>query len=482
MLFRSRGQGREMTIREESYGTRSSIPHVLLADIDERTKAAIASFRSRYAFLIIEQRARRSYPYGDLAVHVVGFVNEVETKEIGKSPMGEGAEGDELFDYRSGDQRGRTGIESSMESVLRGRMGKEQYDKSDRPLWRVEPQPGRDVQLTIDMTLQMEVEAFLSRPAEMPAGVSVPRGAAVVIHIPSGEILAMANTPRFDPNTLGRDYAELSRPEAGQPFLNRAVAQYNLGSIFKGVTATAALHERLVSLHTEIVCTGRFDPRSEHYKCNNIYGHGSMGLLDAMRVSCNVYFYHLGMMLRSQKLVEWATRFGFGQKTGIMIGGEASGNLDVRDDPKNIAIGQGSLLATPLQAARFAGMLATGGRMTEVHLVRGPRQSPPPVIDMSLDNRLMAHVRAGWAEAVGEAGGTGRGGRSDRINIAGKTGSAQNPHGAAHAWFVGFAPVERPQIAFAVFYENAGSGGAVSAPVAKMIVERALDLGLITAH
>lgn len=366
-----------------------------------------------------------------------------------------------------------------MEHILRGRRGKEQYDKSDRPLWRIEPRPGGDVRLTLDSTFQMEVEALLDRPPELPADGGVVRGAAVVISIPSGEILAMATTPRFDPNTLGRDYAELSRPEAGRPFVNRAVSQYPLGSIFKGITATAALHEGVISPHSEIICTGRYSPHLDRYRCNNIYGHGAMSLIPAMRVSCNVYFYHLGMMLGSPRLVEWAGRFGLGQKTGLMIGGEAAGNLDAGDDPKNIAIGQGAILVTPLQAARFAGMLATGGKMNEVHLVKSPRPSPPPLVDMSLDEGHMATMRKAWAEVVSGQGGTGRRAYSDRVSIAGKTGSAQDPPRASHAWFVGFAPVENPQIAFAVFYQNAGGGGTVAAPVARMIVERALDMGLI---
>ncbi len=475
-----RAQGRRMIIREESYGTRSSIAHILKSDIDERTKAAVTAFRSRYGFLLVEQHARRSYPYGEMACHIVGYINETSVEEIGTSPLGAEAEPDELFDYRSGDDRGRSGIEASMEAALRGHRGKEQYDKSDRRLWREEPQPGQDVQLTIDSTLQLEVEAFLSRPPEMPAEGGVPRGAAVVIDIATGEILAMASTPRYNPNTLGSEYDQLIQPEAGNPFLHRALSAYDLGSIFKGVTATAALHEGKAGLQTQHTCMGQYDPRLPRFHCNNRSGHGTLDMVEAMRYSCNVYFYHLGAGLRTPKLAEWGRRFGFAQRTGIMLRGESAGKIDERTDPKNLAIGQGALLVTPLQAARFAAMLATGGRMTEVHLVRSPRPAAPKRIDMSLNQAYVSHVREMWAEVVSEQGGTGhRTVYSDRVSIAGKTGSAQNPHGPTHAWFVGFAPAENPQLAFAVFFENAGGGGTVAGPVAKQIVERALDLGLI---
>jgi penicillin-binding protein 2 len=421
-----------------------------------------------------------------LAAHVVGYLTEVNEKWVGKCPDGSepADEAARLAAYRLGDLRGAAGLEASMEGRLRGVRGSVTRERSGRLLQRLDPVVGSDVTLTLDAAFQSEVEAFLGRPPNLPTDCGVARGAAVVIDLRTGGILALASTPRFDPNTLADDYADLTAEGAGDPFVHRAIAaRLSLGSIYKIIAATAALHEGLIDEGTTFYCQGCLDPRDpEHFRCLGI--HNEIALHDAMRKSCNVYFYHVGMLLGSRRLTEWGRRFGLGSRCGLLLPGEGAGSLPDGIDPRNLAVGQGLLAVTPLQVARMAALVATNGRMNEIHIVQSPRAQPVGRVELDLKPSLMAIVRRGLKGVVNEIGGTGySSARSLLVEIAGKTGTAQSGlKDKDHSWFVGYAPADDPQIAFAVVLEHAGKGSTVAGPVARQIVETALRQNLITAN
>ncbi|HOI54634.1 MAG TPA: penicillin-binding transpeptidase domain-containing protein [Phycisphaerae bacterium] len=476
--------GRSVPIREEVGGP-GGLAHPILVDVNEVTKAIVAAMQTDYGWLVFEQHAKRVYPYNDCAAHVVGRVTEVDEQILGSSPDGNGdAAEDPRRAYRLHDMVGVTGVELGMERQLRGRRGMEHRDKADVLLRHEPPEPGQDVRLTLDVPLQSEIEAFMSRPPTPPESSGVVRGAAVVIDIRTGALLALVSLPRYNLNTFADDFPDLRTAE-GKPLVHRAIGgQYSQGSIFKAVTATAALHERRITPSTVFVCNGIFDPARDpdHFKCLGV--HGPIRLHEAIVKSCNVYFYHTGMAVGSEKLCLWGRRFGFGTRCGLLIPGEKAGNLPAAENPKNLAIGQGGIMVTPLQAARFMALIAADGRMTEVHVVESPRPADRPIIrvNMDLTPAHMAVIRAGLTGVVNEEGGTGRRhAHSDLVRIAGKTGTAQVRRGVPpHAWFVGFAPAENPQIAFSVVFENGGGGGTVAGPVARQIAEAALRLGIIT--
>jgi len=508
----SAARGRDILVREETYRAPGSVPHAIIRDLGEEAKAVIVGLQRDKPFLLIRERAERRCRYGDLAGHVIGYVSEVPEELLSADP--DGARDDhgwtldpaermrgsgpdrELRRYQLGDSCGRAGLEAALEPVLRGARGLERRHRHGQVLERVPQRAGKDVVLTLDVPFQNDVEAFLDRPMNLPAGYGTPRGAAVVIDLADGGILALASTPRPDPNLIrDADYYEKLRTDTEAcPLMHRAVAgQFSLGSIFKCVTATAGLHERVIAPNTTLHCMGALD--LEHpgrFRCLGI--HGDIALQRAIRVSCNVFFYQVGQLLGSARLTDWGRRFGFGRAVGILLPGEAAGYLPDNIDPRNLAIGQGELMVTPLQVARMIALVATDGRMNEVHLVKevrlatedGVTKLPRPIrrVDMGLDPRLVAEVRRALTGAVNETDGTGyKTVRSPDIVIAGKTGSAQSGAGREpHSWFVGFAPANRPQIAVAVVVEHAGHGGTVAGPVARQIIEAALRHGIITAH
>jgi penicillin-binding protein 2 len=488
-------------IREESVGRRG-IAHPILSDLDEQTKAAVGILEGRYSFLyedqhgrhypalVVQEHAKRHYPYGDCAAHVVGYIGEVSQKEVGESPdhdLDPNAEPDSRRVYHLHDQVGKEGIEASMERYLRGTRGLEQYDKANRFLSQQDPKPGDDVHLTIDVAYQTEVEAALAKPDLSDAAPGyMPRGAAVVIDLRDGGVLAMASVPRFNPASLSADYPDLIAKGSGEPLLHRAIAgQLPPGSVFKIVTASAGLSEGKITTSTTFNCTGFFDPEQQgRWKCWNwrTGGHGEISLHRALSDSCDVYFYHVGLKLGVPAMVDWGRRFGFGTKIGLELPGEQTGEISLENHPCNLAIGQGKFTATPLQVARMCALAATGGRLShEVHLVEAPQARPLPPVDLGLSPAVVAAIRSGMVSVVNDPGATGyKTVHSSLLTIAGKSGSAESRGNTlTHSWFVAYAPAENPQVAVAVVFEHAGGGSKVAGPVAKKIIETALRQGLI---
>ncbi|MCX5684637.1 MAG: penicillin-binding transpeptidase domain-containing protein, partial [Planctomycetota bacterium] len=269
--------------------------------------------------------------------------------------------------------------------------------------------------------------------------------------------------------------------------VNRAISgQYPLGSVFKAVTTTAALHEGVITPQTVFTCEGVLDPaHPNRFGCDVFRSHGAvhgpLPLRAAIQKSCNIYFYHVAEALSrdasgkmdfaygSARLQAWADRLGLGRPTGIGLGGEPAGNVKV-SDPRNLAVGQGEVLVTPLQVAQLYGLVATDGRMPPVRLIRSADLPPRP--PLGLNPRYMAALRDGLTAVINEQGGTGYAtAYLPDIRYAGKTGTAQSGHTEPHAWFAGFAPAENPRIAFAVIVEYGGHGGTAAGPVVREIVK-----------
>lgn len=473
--------GRPIRVREETYGERTSVAHPIVYDVDLKAVGAISSRADEFPGLVVQPTRKREYPYGNVAPHVIGMVGEVSAEDLAEGGLNEPYPRGNLRRYWPGDLAGRGGVEGACEDLLRGARGMFQKGIEGNLLEDLDAVPGRDVHLTLDIALQSDVEELMDR-----ASTGTGAGAAVVLDCRTGEVLVLASSPRYDLRTFGDDYAQLAR-NPKSPFLHRAIAgRYPMGSTFKAIAATAALEEGVITPRSFLTCEGILHAASPNrFRCH-IYpsGHGAVPLRTAIQKSCNVFFYHIGEMLGRtadgkidlrlgrDRLQAWASRFGLGRTTGLGLPGEAAGRIDV-PDPRNLAIGQGELQVTPLQAAQVYGLVATTGQMPPLRLIRelappaGPGRPGP-----ALHPQLMSALRDAFAAVVNEQGGTGYGYATlPDIRVAGKTGTAQAGRGEDHAWFTGFAPAENPRIAFAVIVEHGGHGGTAAAPIAREIVK-----------
>jgi penicillin-binding protein 2 len=336
----------------------------------------------------------------------------------------------------------------------------------DLPL-PVKAAPGHSLNLTLDMALQRKAEALLEGKA----------GAIIAVDPRNGEILAMASKPDFDPNIFaGRcsteDWNELMNGR-DKPLLNRAImGEYPPGSTFKIVTATAALEEGKIDKNTIFYCNGQFRLGKWVFHCHKRNGHGWVNIHEALVESCNVFFYnvaHNGVTV--SMMHKYALMYGLGEKTGIDLPGERHGFVTKTGrypgNKINMCIGQGDLTVTPLQMASLISVIANRGFSYKPHIVSQPEgNSPELLVDLRghVSGRTINIIREGLKGVVMR-------GHSRQANLpdhqtAGKTGSSQNPHGDEHAWFIGFAPFNKPEIAVSIVVENAGRGSEVAAPIA----------------
>ncbi|MGQ9677718.1 MAG: penicillin-binding protein 2 [bacterium] len=418
----------------------------------------------------------RNYPYCELYSHVIGHLGEITEEELVDDST-----------YRRMDFIGRTGVEASYEKFLRGKDGFEFVEVDARgreigPLAEKRPEPpipGKDIYLTIDHRLQT-LAAQLTQNYE--------RAAVVGIAVKNGEILCLLSRPQFDPNIflspLNPTLWMRLVNNPSKPFYNRAISSgYPPGSTFKPLTALAALKDKVITPTTTLLpCKGSFRYGNRTFKC--WAAHGTLNLLEAIEQSCNVYFYQVGLRLNLDSLVKFCQQFGLGKPTGVDIPGENPGNIPSKNylDRRygkgkwskgillNFAIGQGEITLTPLQLATLYSCIANEGHYFRPHVVSHidsagiPIKSTPTYrIDVPLNKKDLEQVKRALTKVV--EFGTGRAAQRGGVTIAGKTGTAQNPPRPDHAWFVGYAPAEDPEIVFAVLVENAGHGGAVAAPI-----------------
>ncbi len=448
--------------------------------------AKIEEWRLELPGIIVEVEPQRAYPTSRFAAHLLGYVREANEEQLKHGR------------YRRGDMVGQSGLERLLDEFLRGQDGGERIEvdamgRQMRLIQATDPQPGAEVVTTIDRRVQEAAERAMEGHA----------GAVVVMDPRNGDILALVSTPAFqidqftgtiDPEAWRRIVQD---PE--HPLLNRTIqSQYAPGSVFKIVVAAAGLQEGTLTPGDRTYCTGEFHLGKWTFKDWKQGGHGHVDLLGAIRQSCNIFFYEKGLKIGGTAIARYARAFGFGTATQIDLPGERLGLIP---DPRpgrdrraatwyagetvNMSIGQGRVLVTPMQVARFMGAVANGGVLWKPRLVqrierpgRGVVWHDPGTVTghVELSPMVWAFLRHSLWSVVNE-GGTGGGARIPGVDVAGKTGTAQmiaksrSDRGQDHAWFAAFAPVRDPEVVVVVLVERGGKGGQVAAPVAKKVLE-----------
>jgi penicillin-binding protein 2 len=483
--------------------------HVVFEGLSLEAVAEIEANPQQYPGVQLLHSFRREYPQQSLAAHLVGYLGAINDKELAaKSASQRLANSKEPL---RDDRIGRAGIERQYDSELRGHPG-EIVDEID-PRGKViesktvqEGSAGQDLVTTVDPALQRSAEALLDSAVARRIDGGNDRayesgGAVLVMDIHDGAILAAASTPRFDPNTfIQRNNQEIQRwlSDADRPLFDRTV-QMALppGSVFKIISAAALLDSGVNPL-APVDCEGYLHQpdalRCAIYRHFGI-GHGPVTLADALARSCNVYFFHYAEQVGAGPLVDWGRRFGLGSVAGIDLPAEVHGafptdgtkNTPPADDPRLIAIGQGPVTTTPLQVARIMAAVANGGYLVRPYVVRrgssnrpekGVRAAAPAPIP-GLNPAMLAVIRNGLRQAVADDEGTAHATVDiDQVAIAGKTGTAEvGGHLPEHAWFAGFVPADRPQVALVVVLEHAGEAATAAGPVVQHLVKRMCDLG-----
>ena len=474
----------------------------------------VQSYIGRRAALVLEEERHllpgvtilptpiRHYPDGALLGHLIGYTSLIPAERLERLL---------LRQYERDDVIGRSGLEAVAEAELRGSPGRIQVEvdavgRTANVLdTLVEAQPGHTVILTVDTRLQEAATRLLQQALDRTGALN---GAAIAMVPQTGEILALVSLPSYDNNLFARgispsDYRRLNE-DPRRPLVNTAIAgQYPPGSTFKIVVAAAALEERVVYPDQKVICRGRIDLPSGHVFRDWLpSGHGPLGVVDAMAQSCDVYFYSVGggwepagiRGLSPEKLGSYAQLFGFGTPVGLGLPGEEPGLIPTpawkqhtKDEPwylgdtYNISIGQGDLLATPLQVLNAMNVIANGGTLYRPQLVLEvrdaeghPRQSfePDAIRRVPVTAQHLALIRQGLRKAITSPDGTTYAALKEHtLAIAGKTGTSEVSQSVApHAWFVGYAPAHNPMISVVVFVQHGGEGSRVAAPVAADIM------------
>jgi penicillin-binding protein 2 len=460
--------------------------------------AFVESHSIEYPELTLIQVQQRLYPRHEVAAATLGYVGEVSEEMIAKpgSP------------YRPGDVAGKFGIEREYDQVLSGRDGMRRVIVNSRgeevgSLTTINALPGNDLRLTLDLDLQMAAEASM---ADRP-------GAVVALNPRTGEVLAMVSHPSFDPNDfakrIDRGAWEKLMEDPLKPMMNKAIqAQLAPGSVFKIVTATAALETGTIQPDFSLHCAGEVEIYGHTYHdwvWEKHRGHGSVDLHRAIIVSCDVYFYTLGKLLGIEKIDYFAQRLGLGARTGIDLPGEAAGLIPSPEwvqrafkhkwyagETMSVAIGQGAVVVTPLQLAHTIGAIALGGTFARPRLAFRDQLlalgvDPPEetTSNFPLSDPTLEAVSRGMWGVVNEGEGTGADARCPGIDIAGKTGTAQvvsvdlmksaeNAGYKNNAWFVGFAPSNKPEIVVAALVMR-GEHSTVAVPVVREVIKAYFD-------
>jgi penicillin-binding protein 2 len=445
----------------------------------------------------VEVEPRRFYPHNSIAAHLLGYVGEITEDQL-KRRRNRG--------YRVGDRIGKSGLEWTLEHYLRGQDGGLQVEVDARGrqlmvLQQVPFQPGANALLTLDIELQEVTEEALGDRA----------GAVIAGDPNTGEILAMVSHPAYDPNLFSsgistRDWQELLK-DPRHPLQNRVImAQYPPGSVYKIVTALAGLEEHVITPKTKLFCPGHYKLGDREFSCWKEAGHGWLNLHQAIVQSCDVFFYQVGERLGVNRIAEYAKRLGLGQPTGFDPEREKPGLIPTADwkrsrfglpwhagETLSVAIGQGFDLITPLQAFVMISAVANGGTLVvpqvvdQVKSANGKilvKDEPKTLGRVQADPENLRIIRDALQGAVQGVRGTGHRARVEGVQIAGKTGTAQVvgyqgkdgddtvPYEFRdHAWFVCFAPAEKPQIALSILVEHGGHGGAEAAPIAQRILQ-----------
>ena len=484
----------------------SSTKAIRIADnISREAVAEFSESSDKFVGINIVVEPVRQYTSGSLASHILGYAGKINSQEYEQRKS----------TYGSNDIIGKTGIEYVFEEYLKGKNGTKQIDMAvdgttTAEYVSKEATAGSDVVLTIDANLQKVTEdALASNIQKIASGgfgkaYNAKAGACVVMNVNSGEVLAMASYPNYDPSDfvggISTEAWNNYTNNAAKPLVDKAIQNsYSPGSTYKMVTAIAGLESGAINLNTKINDTGVYKKYGISMNCwyytDYHRGHGYLNVSEAIEKSCNYFFYETGDRLGIDKLAEFARYFGLGTKTGIELQGETAGVLADRETKKqkhpddqnwnpgntlNASIGQGDNEFSPLQMARYISMLANGGHKIDVSIVKTIRNSDGSEAsreeinkfvnkklgleedtqeEKQLNQNYLNAVLQGMKSVTSDTGGTAYVRFKDfNISVGGKTGSAEAPNNQVHAWFVGFAPFENPEIAIVVMVENGGHG------------------------
>ncbi len=476
--------------------TRSKYQNVVIKEnLSMEEMSYVLAHQNEHPELTIVEEPRRLYRYGPLAAHALGYIGEISDKQLKWT---------EFSGRRQGDIIGKYGVERSYNRNLTGIDGQQRLlvnsiGRTIEELQSVDSSPGNNLTVTLDLDLQKIAETELGSDP----------GAVVAFDPVRGDVFVMASHPAFDPNLFATritrsDWARLSS-DTENPLQNRAIqAEFSPGSTFKLVMAIAGLETGVISPEDTIFCRGGINLYGHFFHCWKEGGHGTVNMSQAIRQSCNVYFYLLGQKLGIDNIAQYSKRLGLGHVSGVDLAGEADGLVPSQEWKKrttgqkwyagetiSVAIGQGAMNVTPIQLARAVGMIATG-QEPPLHLIKEERQLRGPATAVAATTTQASQpyfkednlriVRDGMWRVVNESG-TGRGAMVQGFEVCGKTGTAQTistearktlsdeakSKYAPNAWFVGFAPRDNPEIVVCVIVQRGNSGGGVAAPIAGKI-------------
>lgn len=475
----------EIIAKIDAAGDRPFEPVRLRRDVPKEAIAALEEDRMDLPGVLVQVEPVRDYLYGTLAAHLLGYLGEINDRDLAAL---------RTQGYEAGELIGKDGIERIYDRFVKGRHGQIQaeVDAQGRPLRviaKIPPTTGDTLTLGIDLDVQ--------KAAEDALGSRV--GAVVAMDPNDGAIVALASHPAFDPNLFATGitttaWTRLLRDPL-QPLLDRATqGGYPMGSVFKIVTATAALDLGLVNTDTRFYCPGFYNLGGHIFHDHE--AHGNLNFLEGIAQSCNVVFWTLARPVGPDNLAKYARMYGLGQTTGVDLVQESAGVIPdpswkarvwkepwYAGDTLNSAVGQGYTLATPIQVARLLAAVANGGRLVTPHLVtqittpQGQlvrRVAPPATGEVRLHPQTIAVLRAGLAAVVTR--GTAASIQIPGLAVAGKTGTAENPHGKPHAWFAGYAPTDSPRLVVVALVENVGFGAEFAAPIVQRVLQVAFDV------
>jgi penicillin-binding protein 2 len=497
-------------LKKEMARSKSFKEVLIKGDISRKEVAFVEENNMSLPGIHIKAEPLRNYVFNSLASHTLGYLGEISktSLERHKDPS-----------YKQGDFVGKNGLENIYESVLKGEKGYKEVEvdvsgRELKALRKFPPQSGANLLLTLDVRVQQELEKAMKGTVDQNMN-----GSVVVMKVQTGEVIAMASNPSFDPNKFASGISPENWnalvDDEWNPLQNRSIhGQYPPGSTYKIVTALAGLEEGVIKPDTSIYCPGHFKLGRGRYRCWKKSGHGSMNLHDALVQSCDVYFYTIGHRLGIDTIAKYAKRFGLGSSTRLGLSQEKRGLVPTTQwkllnkkepwllgETISASIGQGFNLVTPMQQVSMIAAVANGGMLLKPYLVKRIEEPegqireeffPNIVGHLGADPEHLEQIRRALRDVVNGNRGTARKSRLKNIIVSGKTGTAQVVRmksneelekGEAipvkyrdHAWFVAFAPYEKPEIAVAIIIEHGGHGGATAAPIAKKILKKYFKL------
>jgi len=509
----------EILKRLASYNKQARLaPRVLKVDVPIQTASYLVEHSSEFPGVTVEESAVREYPGGSLAAHVLGYTGEISEVQLNAASTP---------DVQIGDVVGKSGVESFYDKVLQGEKGFRRFEVDNQGRVRTvlaegAPRAGKDIRLTIDRDVQAVAEQSLLdalAEAHRQGFTKAHAGAAVVLDVKTGAVVAMASVPTYDPSIfLGgvtpAAWAQLNDKASEYPLNDRAImAAYPPASTFKAVIAAAGLQTGVITPSTTFNCPGFWTGMGKQWGkwCWNHSGHGNVALARAIGQSCDSYFYEVGKRFyeaKGEKLQVFARSMGLGSTLGIDLSGEVSGRVPdaawkkaynknypeyqqwLPGDTVNMAIGQGDLLLTPLQLASVYAALGNGGVVVRPHVLDAVlaqdgsvsvETTPQVVSDPHLSAANLSVLRSALVGVT--TTGTGRGAfRGFPVSVAGKTGTAQVAGKDDYAVFACYAPASAPRYAVAVVIEQGGHGGSVAAPAARQIMSKLFAVPYKVVH